>query len=123
STIPGGTMKTHSEETTSVDRRDWMKQAASLIGGAAAGAAGVAAVAEPAAMDAPAPEIPTRVTTSDAGVVETTAGKVRGFTRNGVYIFRGIPYGDTTAGENRFLPPQKAKPWTRVSSSARSRHA
>src|SRR4029453_18807380 len=32
-------------------------------------------------------------------------------------IFRGIPYGDTTAGENRFRPPEKPKPWTGVRSS------
>jgi para-nitrobenzyl esterase len=32
----------------------------------------------------------------------------------GVYIFKGVPYGDTTAGKNRFMPPQPAKPWTDV---------
>ncbi len=33
--------------------------------------------------------------------------------------FKGIPYGDTTAGANRFCPPQKPKPWQGV---RRSRH-
>jgi para-nitrobenzyl esterase len=42
---------------------------------------------------------------------------VRGFTKDGVFIFRGIPYGDTTAAENRFLPPQKPKRWTEIRSS------
>ena len=56
----------------------------------------------------------TSVATPDNAIVATTAGKIRGFTRNGVFIFKGIPYGDTTAGENRFLPPKPVKPWTDV---------
>jgi para-nitrobenzyl esterase len=54
------------------------------------------------------------VATPDRAIVATSAGKVRGFTRNGVVIFKGIPYGDTTAGENRFLAPKPPKPWTDV---------
>ena len=35
-------------------------------------------------------------------VVRTKAGKVLGFVSDGVNTFRGIPYGATTAGMNRF---------------------
>jgi para-nitrobenzyl esterase len=47
-------------------------------------------------------------------IVKTTAGKVRGATVNGVQTFKGIHYGESTAGSMRFLAPVAAKPWTGV---------
>src|SRR5262245_4456600 len=45
-------------------------------------------------------------------VVETTFGKVRGRKMNGISTFKGIPYGASTAGANRFMPATKPTAWT-----------
>lgn len=46
--------------------------------------------------------------------VKTAAGLVRGYVDNNVHVFKGVPYGASTAGANRFMPPRKAKPWNGV---------
>ena len=50
----------------------------------------------------------------DIAVVQTTYGTVKGFIYQNVNTFLGIPYGDDTGGENRFMPPKPPKPWEGV---------
>ena len=47
-------------------------------------------------------------------VVDTTTGKLRGFVNGEVKTFKGIPYGASTAGKNRFMPPVRMAPWAGV---------
>jgi len=47
-------------------------------------------------------------------VANTQYGKVRGYILRGIHTFLGIPYGADTSGENRFMPPQKPKPWAEI---------
>lgn len=56
-----------------------------------------------------------KVVASDAATVaETSAGRVRGYERDGVYIFKGVPYGASTSGAGRFMPPTKPEPWVGI---------
>lgn len=47
----------------------------------------------------------------EIAIAETGFGKIRGYQLNGVYTFLGVPYGQNTAGKNRFMPPQKPEKW------------
>jgi para-nitrobenzyl esterase len=54
------------------------------------------------------------VAAADLGsaVADTSAGRVRGVVIDGVNVFKGIPYGASTSGKNRFMAPVKPTPWT-----------
>jgi para-nitrobenzyl esterase len=47
-------------------------------------------------------------------VVKTSCGMIRGYLNQDVYTFRGVRYGASTAGPNRFMPPQPPEPWTEI---------
>jgi para-nitrobenzyl esterase len=79
---------------TRLSRRDFIRQACIV---AASGAAFRSAYAE------------SRFVTA-----ETAFGNVRGVEVEGIKIFKGIPYGASTAGHRRFMPPVNPAKWTGV---------
>jgi len=46
--------------------------------------------------------------------VKTSHGELAGSEADGIYSFKGIPYAAPVSGENRWLPPQPAEPWSGV---------
>jgi para-nitrobenzyl esterase len=99
---------------TVITRRTWMKSTALLTGGVAAQSLlSLSTTAAPKAA-----QIGTQVSAAASqAIVETATGKVRGYVRNGIFTYKGIPYAAPVGGAARFQPPQKAKPWTGVRSS------
>jgi para-nitrobenzyl esterase len=101
----------HDETRHWADRRCFLKQASLMIAGAQAGAI-LPWIFDDACASAP----------SQGGkrpakgfvIVETAYGKVRGTISEEIKVFKAIPYGGTTTGKNRFMPPTKPTPWTGV---------
>lgn len=58
-------------------------------------------------------EIVELLTSAEATVVQTAAGKVAGYVDNGIYTYKGIPY----AKAERFMPPVAADSWEGIRSS------
>ena len=46
-------------------------------------------------------------------IATTRAGRIRGNIVDGINVFKGVPYGATTAGR-RFMPPRPPEPWSNV---------
>ncbi len=55
---------------------------------------------------------------ASSAIVETSSGKIRGTVSSNkpgrVFSFKGVPYGASTEGARRFLPPVVPGPWTGV---------
>ncbi|MHB8263410.1 MAG: carboxylesterase/lipase family protein [Acidimicrobiales bacterium] len=54
----------------------------------------------------------------DTIVVETPWGAVKGYWKEGVAAFKGIPFAATPVGESRFSPPMTLDPWPGVLDAA-----
>jgi len=66
-----------------------------------------------------------RAAKTEAGsgpIADTTSGKIRGTVVDKVYAFKGVPYGASTAGAGRFMPPSKPQPWTDVKDTVEYGH-
>lgn len=81
----------------SSSRRTFVKQASALLAGACV-----------------SPWLKVALADGHPVIAATAAGKVRGTALDGINVFKGIPYGASTAGTNRFMPPAKPAPWTGI---------
>ncbi len=93
--------------------RTLMSRREALLFAAAAGA-GAALAPSAGAMDSTktaAHQESGTCSTPRSAVAKTQYGKVRGFLEGGVFTFKGIPYGQNTAGENRWLPAKPPVAW------------
>lgn len=78
-----------------------------LAGGAAV--AGVLALPMAACADAPAESVE----------IEVAEGRLRGVRTGGVDAYKGVPYGASVSGANRFKPAKPVAPWTGVRDATR----
>ena len=90
-----------------VNRRDVLRLSATAAVGAVLGETSHALDSTKTA----AHQEPGNCSTPRTAVASTQYGKVRGFLDGGVFTFKGIPYGQNTAGENRWLPAKPPVPW------------
>src|SRR5262245_6640148 len=51
---------------------------------------------------------------ADDVIAETTYGRIRGTDLGSVKVFKGVPYGASTTGRNRFMPPAAPAKWAGV---------
>ncbi|MES2605727.1 MAG: carboxylesterase family protein, partial [Pseudomonadota bacterium] len=89
------------KNNTTLDRRDFMQ---ATVAGAALLGLGV-----PASLLAQDQRL-----AKPGATVRTTDGSVRGLVREDIQQFWDLPYGASTAGANRFMPPQPVEQWTGV---------
>ena len=94
------------------NRRTFMQTLGASSAGIAVGGAAMATAPEAAMAKAQDGQL--LLVGDNIAVTNTEYGKVRGYVLRGINYFLGMPYGADTSGPNRFMPPQKPKPWTDV---------
>lgn len=100
-------MSESSSRTVFTRREALLLSATAGVGFTAAGSAFASDSTKTAAHQEPG-----NVSTPTSAVAKTQYGRVRGFLDGGVFTFKGVPYGETTAGANRWLPAKPPTPWT-----------
>ncbi|MFL6449977.1 MAG: carboxylesterase/lipase family protein [Bryobacteraceae bacterium] len=93
-----------SEDRLRMNRRQWFLPTTAGLGALLAPRAKASDSVKTAAHQAPG-----GCSTPRSAVAKTQYGKVRGFVADEVLTFKGIPYGQNTGGENRWLPAKPPK--------------
>ncbi len=96
------------------DRRRFFQAVGTGAAGMAIGSSGMAAASAGSDKAGTEADGPVLQIGDDIAVAFTQHGKLRGYVLRGIHYFLGIPYGADTSGANRFMPPQRPKPWTDV---------
>lgn len=94
-------------ERSTLNRRQLL-QLSTAAGLSAALPSAAAAAQRSRTATAPAPG---NCSTPRTAVATTQYGKVRGYVEDDVLTFKGVPYGASTGGENRWLPAKPPAPW------------
>ena len=97
-----------SKRNTMLNRRELLRLSAGAGIGVALGRPALAMDSTKTA----AHQEPGNCSTPRSAIAKTQYGKVRGFLDGGVFTFKGVPYGQTTAGENRWLLAKPPVPWS-----------
>lgn len=97
-----------------IDRRTILKSAALVVGAGAAMQSCISTGNATSVSVLYGSDDSSVIARAGTAVVEIESGKIAGAIIRGIHSFKGIPYGETTAGQNRFRPAQKPKPWMQI---------
>ncbi len=100
-----------SSNATRVNRRTFLAGAAGLSAAVVGEALSTASLAQTSKTEETIPRLEPVVASDSETVAQTAFGQLRGYRRNGVYTFKGVPYGASTSGERRFMAPLKPAAW------------
>src|SRR3954451_18728780 len=98
--------KSNSEDRATFNRRHFLLPATAAVSASWPRRATASDSTKTAAHQAPG-----GCSTPRSAVAKTQYGKVRGYVDGGVLTFKGVPYGQNTGGENRWLSAKAPKPW------------
>jgi len=99
-------------QSNSKDRINLNRRRALLLPAAGIGAAMALRGEAAEGTKTASPQSSETCSTPRSAVAKTQYGKVRGYLQSGVLTFKGIPYGQNTGGENRWLPAKPPKAWS-----------
>ncbi|HEV7356403.1 MAG TPA: carboxylesterase family protein [Steroidobacteraceae bacterium] len=100
------------QKDQSTSRREFLRT--SVLTLAAASVTSLATNSAEAQAPSPSPSMAGSSTGGIFVETDTAYGKVQGIQSAGIKQFKGIPYGASTAGRNRFMPPKKPAAWKGV---------
>jgi para-nitrobenzyl esterase len=103
-------------ETGNISRRGLMQGAGAIAGAAVISTFGLPEKALAKGAPKEAGKAASQIVSSSnfKNIVETDSGKISGYESGGIIGFKGVPYGGSTDGKNRFMPPTRPAPWTGV---------